>query len=358
MFSKFIFPLYLLLLSLLTFLLSKYPGHNGDMPFYIVCAIQLEQGSMAGAVEKAVVYLKQELPADEFIEHSGRITKAPTEYFDFYRVKPLYILMVLLFHKAGFSFTAASVVPSLLCFFLIGITIWRFSIQYMDPAGTFLISIICITFYPTLKLARLSTPDAMSCFFLLNALFLIYTGRPKLIWFSLFLLALCTRLDNIIAELIILFALLKWPDSKFANKLRLREFVLSAMIVITMAVLINFVFTLHFVRIIDPMYERSATGYLANVKGYLHVFSGSFLLALLILFIFTRACRVFTWRDKVNYMIYVILAIVFVRFLIYPFYEERFLIPFIIFGMLIISYHYSETKNIETPVRGNGFNSE
>ncbi len=51
MLSKYGFPIYLLLLSLFTFLLSKYPGHNGDMPFYIVCAIQMEQGTMDGAVK-------------------------------------------------------------------------------------------------------------------------------------------------------------------------------------------------------------------------------------------------------------------------------------------------------------------
>ena len=51
MFSKLGFSVYLLLLSLFTFLLSKYPRHNGDMPFYIVCAIQMEQGSMDGAVK-------------------------------------------------------------------------------------------------------------------------------------------------------------------------------------------------------------------------------------------------------------------------------------------------------------------
>ena len=120
--------------------------------------------------------------------------------------------MVLLFHKIGFSFTPATVVPSLLCFFLIGLSIWRFSIQFMDPVKTFLVSGICMAIFPSFQLARLSTPDALSCFFVLNALLFIYTGRKTLIWFSLFLLAVFTRLDNIIAELILLFALLKWPD--------------------------------------------------------------------------------------------------------------------------------------------------
>ncbi len=355
MLSKFGFPIYLLLLSLFTFLLSKHPGHNGDMPFYIVCAIQLDQGSMDGAVNKTIDYLKQELPAEEFVDNSVRVKKVTTEYFDFYRIKPLYILMVLIFHKIGFSFTTATVIPSLIGFFLIGITIWRFSIQYMDPVKTFLVSIVCISIYPSFQLARLSTPDALSCFFLLNALLFMYTGRQKLIWFGLFLLALCTRLDNVIAELILLFALLKWPDSKFANKLRIKDFVLCAMILISVAILINFVFTQHFVHVSGPVNERSTGGFLINAKNYFHVFSGSFLLALLILFIFTRPVHGFSWKYKMNYMIYVILAIVFVRFLLYPFYEERFLTPYIIFGMLIISYHYSETKNIDRVAAGNTF---
>ena len=357
MFSKFGFPIYLLLLSLFTFWLSKHPLHNGDMPFYIVCSIQLEQGSMDGAVEKAVVYLKKELPANEFIEHAGRIKRVGVEYFDFYRIKPLYTLMVLLFHKIGFSFTAATVVPSLLFYFLIGITIWRFSIQYMDPVKTFLVSVICIIILPSFLMARFSAPDAMSCFFLLNALLFIYTGRQTLIWFCLFLLALCTRLDNIIAELILLFGLLKWPDSKFSGKLSVKEFAIFALILIAVAVLINLVFTQHFVRISDPANERFPAGYLGNVRDYLLSFSGSFLLALLILFIFTRPGHGFNWRDKVNYMMYVILAIVFLRFVLYPFYEDRFLMPFIIFGMLIISYHYSETKNIDRAVKGDASKS-
>ncbi len=345
MLSKFGFPVYLLLLSLFTFLLSKYPGHNGDMPFYIVCAIQLDQGSMDGAVDKAVVYLKQELPADEFIEHSGRIKKSTTEHFDFYRIKPLYVLIVLLFHKIGFSFTDSTVLPSLLFYFLTGITIWRFSIQYMSRLKTMLVSLFSI--FPFYMLARLSSPDAMSCFFILNALLFIYTGRDRLIWICMLLLAVCTRLDNIVGVLILLTALLKWPDPKFAGKFRFKGFSFFALIQIALATSINLIFTEHFLGINDPLNERTTTGYLTDVRWYLLSIPGSFLLTLLVLFIFTRQDRGFTWNDRVNYMIYMILAIVFVRFLLYPFYEERFFAPYIIFGMLIISFQYSHTTITE-----------
>jgi hypothetical protein len=345
MFSKFAFAVYLLLLSSFTFLLSKYPGHNGDMPFYIVCAIQFGQGSMDEAVDEAVVYLKKELPSNEFTEHSGRITKVSTTYFDFYRIKPLYILMVMLFHAIGFSFTFSTVLPSLLFYFLTGITIWRFSIQCMDPAKSFLVSVM--TIFPFYVLARLSSPDAMSCFFILNALLFMYTGRNRILWFCLLLLAICTRLDNIVGVLILLVALFKWPDEKYAGKLQIKEFSFFMLIAIVVAILINVIFTEHFLGINDPFSERTKTEYLTDVKWYILTLPGSFLLTLLILFIFTRRDREFRWTNKVNYLIYVILTVVFVRFLLYPFYEERFFAPYIIFGMLIISFQFSSVMVIE-----------
>jgi hypothetical protein len=347
MVSRLVFPFYLLLLALFTFLLSKYPGHNGDMPFYIVCAIQLDRGSMDGAVDEAVVHLKQELPPDEFIEHSGRIKKATTEYFDFYRIKPLYVLLILLFHKIGFSYTHSTVYPSLLFFFLTGITIWRFCIQFLDSGKTFLVSLLSVSILPMNVLARLSTPDAMSCFFLLNALLFIYTDRNRMIWFLLLLLAICTRMDNIIGVLILLLALSRWPNAHFSGRLRFKEFAFYSMVLIIVAIMINLIFTEHILRINDPLSERTTFGYLTNVKWYLVAFSGSFLMTLIILFIFTRSAFGFSWKSEVNYMIYVILGIVFIRFLLYPFYEERFFTPYVIFGMLIIAFQFSSITLIE-----------
>ncbi len=347
MISRYGFFIYFVLLTFLTFILSKYPAHNGDMPFYIVCAIQMEGGRPENAVEKAKIYLKHELSPDEYTVHAGRIDKVDADYFDFYRIKPMYILAVFLFHKFGFPYTTATVLPSLICFFLIGITIWRFSIQYLDVVKAFLVSILCLTIYPSLILARFSTPDSMSCFFLLNALLFIYSGRQKFIWYSLLLLAVCTRLDNVITGLILLFAICRWPDQKFNCKLRIKEFACLSTILIALATAINFLLTQHFLRLSDPFFSRSSVGYIENVKWYLLALPSSFLMTLLILFVFTNAGQGFGWRNSTNYLIYVVFAIAFVRLLIYPFYEERFFSPFVIFGMLIISYRYSGVKVVE-----------
>lgn len=161
------------------------------------------------------------------------------------------------------------------------------------------------------------------------------------------LLAVCTRLDNIIGVLVLLLALLKWSDPKSTSKLGLKEFTFYTLILIAVATLINLNYAEHFLRINDPLRERTTVGYLTDVKWYILTIPGSFLLTLLILFIFTRPDCGFRWTDKVNYMIYIILAIIFIRFLLYPFYEERFFAPYIIFGMLIISFQYSNKIMIE-----------
>jgi hypothetical protein len=337
---KNIFPIYILLLSGITFFLARHPSHNGDMPFYIVCSIEMKQGTSAGAVEQAKSFLQAELPPDEYLEHATRLMQASPALFDHYRIKPLYIMLVLIFHEIGFSYTTATDIPSLLGYFLIGLSIWRFTIQRLNPLKTALVSVLCIALFPTIELARLSTPDALSCFFLLNALLMIYDERNKMVWFCLLLLAVCTRIDNVFSAWIILFALWSSPAGMFIRKLKTGEFLLCSGVLGGMAMLINWVSTQHSLGISGPFAARSRISYLHDVKGWLLSVPGSFLSAAVLLFLITGLGRGFSWKNKLNYMVYGIITIVFVRMALYPFYEERFLVPYLLFILLIISYTY------------------
>ncbi|MDP4128882.1 MAG: hypothetical protein Q8918_08695 [Bacteroidota bacterium] len=77
MFSRNAFLFYIVSLFLATLVLSKFPGHNGDMPFYIACVIEKEQGSADNVVVKTKEVLQKELPAGEYQDHAARITSAP-----------------------------------------------------------------------------------------------------------------------------------------------------------------------------------------------------------------------------------------------------------------------------------------
>ncbi|HEY4935328.1 MAG TPA: hypothetical protein VII44_02045 [Puia sp.] len=340
MFSRNAFLFYILLLSMATLYLSRFPGHNGDMPFYIALVIEKEQGSMQGVVDQTKEVLQKELTAGEYQDHAERITSIDPMIFERYRIKPFYILLVLAFHKLGFSYIHATLAPSLLCYFLIGLSIWQIVIKRLDPVKTFLVGMACMMIYPTLLLARLSSPDSLSCFILLNAVFLIYYGRNKTLWFCLFLLAICTRLDNVVSELIFLFALWKWPVGNFSNKLSTREFIILSLGLVGMALLVNLTATHHFFWFMDPNFSLPPGQYLNNVSLYFYVIPGSLFMYLLVLFIFSGLSRGFSWKQDVNYIFYMVCVIVFVRFLLYPFYEERYITPYLLFSLLTISFYY------------------
>lgn len=301
---------------------------------------------MDGVVDQTRQILFNELPAGEYKVHADRITSASPALFEFYRIKPFYILLVLVLHKVGFSYTHASAIPSLLCYLLIGLSIWRFSIQRLRADKTFIVSLICILIYPTLLLARLSTPDALSCFILLNAFLLIYFGRNKTLWLCLFLLAIFTRIDNLVSELIFLFALWRWPVASFRNKLNAREFIVFSALLIAMAFLVNLTTTHHFLWFRDEYFVKPAGHYLNDVINYFFVFPGSFLMCLLLVFIFTGLFGGFSWKIEENYVFYTICAVVLVRFLLYPYYEERYFAAFILFSLMTMAFKMEELKKL------------
>jgi hypothetical protein len=314
------------------------------MPFYIACVIEKEQGSMDGVVIRTKEVLQKELPASEYQDHAARLGNADPVILERYRIKPLYILLVLIFHKLGFSYVHATVIPSLLGYLLIGLTIWRFAIQRLDRVRTFLISTACIITYSALALARLSTPDAMSCFFMLNALLLIYFGRNKAVWICIFLLAICTRIDNVVSELIFLFALWKWPVFNLSNKLTGKEFIAFSLILIGAALLVNVMAARHFFWFMDPYFSQPAGQYVNDIRIYFFVISGSFFMILFMLFLMSGFSRGFSGKFEVNYLFYVVSTLVFVRFLLYPYYEDRYLLAFYLFSLLIFSFHAGELK--------------
>ncbi len=344
MFFRNAFLFYIALLSLVTFYLSKFPGHNGDMPFYIALVLEKEQGSMEGVIERTKDVLHKELPALEYQDHADRISSADPVILERYRIKPLYVLLVLAFHKLGFSYVHATLVPSLLCYFLIGLSLWQVVIKRLDPVKTFLASVCCMLIFPTLLLARLSTPDALSCFILLNAVFLIYFGRNKLLWYSLFVLAICARLDNVVSELIFLFALWKWPVNSFSNKLATGKYILMSLGLIAIALLVNLTATHHFLWFTDPNFSVPPGKYLENIELYIYVIPGSFFMYLFVLFIFSGLNRGFSPKQEVNYIFYTVCAVVIVRFILYPFYEERYLTPYLLFSLLTIAFYYAEPR--------------
>lgn len=352
LFYRNIFQLYVLILAGFTWVLSVFPGHNGDMPFYIACAIEKDHGSMQGVVAETLTVLRTELPAKEYQDHARRITESDDMLLERYRIKPLYILLILSLHKIGFSWITSTILPSLACFFLIGLSVWQFASKRLRPIHCFLVSIVSVCIFPSLLLARLSTPDAISCFVLLNAFFLIYEGRNKNLWLSLFILAIVVRLDNVITELLLLLALYKWPVAAFANKLSTFVMAKFSAILVGTAVLINAASTHHFFWFLISHFPLPPGQYRHDLIQYFFVLPGSFFLYLSVVFILSGFANGYSWKLEANYIYYWVCLVVFIRFLLYPYYEERFFTPVLLFSLLTLSFQFERVKGREKGLAG------
>ncbi|MDP4212385.1 MAG: hypothetical protein Q8926_07145 [Bacteroidota bacterium] len=112
-----------------------------------------------------------------------------------------------------------------------------------------------------------------------------------------------------------------------------------------MALLVNLAATHHFFWFRDPDFSEPPGQYLKDVTLYFFVIPGSFFMYLLVLFIFSGFGRGFSWKQEVNYLFYTVCAIVFVRFLLYPFCEERYIAPYLLFSLLTICSYYAASGN-------------
>jgi hypothetical protein len=115
-----------------------------------------------------------------------------------YAVKPLYIWMCWLFYKCGFSLPAATVMPSIISYLFIGLFLFYWLKKYLGVAMAFFGGLLFMFSLFSVAIAGLSTPDCLSALFLfLSAYFILEKRSPGLMFFF-FLLAIFTRVDNII----------------------------------------------------------------------------------------------------------------------------------------------------------------
>ena len=144
--------------------------------------------------------------AGDYRQSIERDSKAFDESLAFYEIKVFYILLISLFYKLGCSLSFSTVLPSLIAVVLIVLLV--FFVLNRTLKDTFIAGIIAILllFTPQMQLlARLSTPDALSTLFLLvTAVLFIYKSNWVLV-FSLMLLSILTRTDNVIWCTLLLF---------------------------------------------------------------------------------------------------------------------------------------------------------
>lgn len=150
---------------------------------------------------------KLEVPADKYnllVDASEYRNKFATDASRFEKVlpifivKPLYVFSCSLLHKSGISLTKSTVLPSIIAYFFIGLFLLYWSRRYLKTWLAFAISLFIMYTGLMLNMARLSTPDCLSGLFLFMSCYFILEKRNIPLMVVLFLLAILTRLDNVI----------------------------------------------------------------------------------------------------------------------------------------------------------------
>ena len=179
---------------------------------YMALVIRIEHKDICQIHEMTYKNAKEHVPEREYGYLLGSPDRKvwaenPAAFYDllpYYAVKPFYIGMVYLFNKTGFSLPISTVLPSILFYLLIGILLFHWLKNYLDPFRTFAASLLVMYAGFMISVARGSTPDCMSAFLLLMAFYFMLERRNPGLTFLFLILSVYARLDNIVISFLMI----------------------------------------------------------------------------------------------------------------------------------------------------------
>ena len=206
-----LFMVYLAILScLLPAAIYNYknPAYNFDMLGYMALIIRMDTAHTMEEIH-AITYssARQTVPPDDFeklteaLPYRKKFATDATEFKKIlpnYIVKPLYLRLCWLFYKSGFPLPIATALPSIIAYVLLGLFLFHWFTKYLHIGIAFLGAALLMYSTIITGVARLSTPDCLSAFFLLAGSYFILERRNILLMFIFSLLSILTRVDNII----------------------------------------------------------------------------------------------------------------------------------------------------------------
>lgn len=206
----------LLVVALLSAFYAAYfadrPADNWDMVAYVAVAL-LDEGVPADRVhEMTYDVVKEAVPQAAYADLTERNDYCRlvagdaarfAEQLPFYTVKPVYPFLMSLLHRAGVGLVAASVAISAAAYAGICLLLYLWVARWLRPlVAVPLIALLALCPYLT-PLAPLSTPDALSVFVLLAALFCLTEVISIPAGLALLALAILVRPENVIYAAIV-----------------------------------------------------------------------------------------------------------------------------------------------------------
>lgn len=342
----------------------RRPAYNWDILPYMAVVVREASPAVNMATIHRLTYgeAKREIPAPAYAQLTGNSTgsyrkKMAADAAAFYRqlpfylVKPLYTAAALGFYKTGFSLPVSTVLPSLLGYILTAVLLFYWISRYLSGAVAVIASLLLMLSPPLLDMARSSGPDALSAFLLFAALYFILEKRSFIVAFLWLLLALLSRIDNILI-CILLFSFLFFRK-KEGGRLPLWAYPVLLLPFAAVYILVcypvvsfgwNILYYPSFISHLNAAHDLDATpsfgAYLALARGHLEqgLFHSHLVLFFLTagLILMKKGRKDIRQLDEHRILILLLAAVIVIRFILYPDISDRFYIFFYLSAAILL----------------------
>ncbi|PWT98994.1 MAG: hypothetical protein C5B52_11300 [Bacteroidetes bacterium] len=261
----------------------------------------------------------------------------------YYSIKPLYVEAVDLFYRMGISLPRATVLPSVLSYFLLGCILLLWVSSFLRLPYAVMSCLLFMLSSPFFTAGALSSPDGMSAVFLLAAFYFMLKRPMILPVFIFLLLAVWTRLDNVItAGLFVILWNVDWKKSD-KNKLlisagMLLVFAISYFVINSFAADLGGKVELYnrFYRFPNMVSDDEKGFSLSTYIGVLYsrgisgIYNSNIILAFLFSFLVLARSGRINFRNPERNQLFVLafILIFIVRYLMYPEISDRFYLAF------------------------------
>ena len=237
--NKFFLILYLFFILLIALYAFKKPDYNWDMLAYMAVVIGYDHNDINFVHDTVYNIARQQLPAsvyNQLTDTGNTYRKKMAENADefhqqmpFYTVKPLYTRLVYFIYKGGVPLVPATLLPSFIGYLLIGWLLIFWIKKYMQFFLALAVGIFIQLSPPIWNIARYSTPDCLSTFLLLGAMYFVIERRSLLFAFVFMILSIFARVDNAIPSFFLL-SLLAFSN-KWEPKISVRKYLLMLLFI-------------------------------------------------------------------------------------------------------------------------------
>jgi hypothetical protein len=360
--------IYLLCIALLALREFRNREYNWDMIPYMGVILSYDSSDTKYLHDTIYNIIEKQVPANDYKLlvnggigarlHSAENADFFSKQLPFYTVKPFYTGFVYFLYKTGVPLEKATVLPSIISYFLIGLLIGYWLKKYLHLYLALPVSLLIMLCRPMLATAGISTPDCLSALILLIAFYFLIE-KKSLVGICVFLmLSIFTRLDNIIPAMFIISLLTFTP--KWKEKLSLTTFSIVASIMACCYFIVSLnarkygwsiFYYPSFISHLNPDHDTQLPFSLSNyfsvaesqIKSGLF-FSDLVLFLLLgfLLFIDQRLVRLKELNfDQLLFVVFILM--IFSRFILQPLIADRVYIAYYI-GILVLLIRQLRTR--------------